>query len=686
MRFLKTTLFLSAVHTPILSAQIDLQSEDQVFIRVSTPQPTPTRPNIILLMADDMGWGDTTMNQEGSTSNTWINTPGLNSMASDGIRFRRFYSASPVCSPTRAACLTGRNPFRVNVPDANRGKIDQNEKLLSEVLQENGYLTGHFGKWHLGTLTTLRQDSNRGNLNNTNDYSPPWQHGYNFVFATEAKVPTFHPMRKAVNGSPQPLNFDDPNYYGTSYWNAPTDPTTWLTAPEGLRVPVTDNMTGDDSRVIMDRAIPFIQESVSNKKPFLSVIWFHTPHKPVVDPDGVEPIDTRIPFVKSIQGMDAQIVRLRNELSSLGIAENTMIWFCSDNGPQAGVGGSVAGFRGSKRSLFEGGVRVPATLVWPQQIPAGQISDFPSHVSDYYPTILDYLNINPSPQKPLDGISLRPSLDGHTTIRTRPMGFLYRSQISWVTHQHKLISGDNGTTWQLYDLLNDPFETNNLASTQPTLLNEMIAEYTQWRTSVNNDTRYPSDLTSTDSDNDGLVDDFETNTGLSGGPSDLGTNPNLADTDNDGWNDGAEIWLGTNPLDQNNKPANAPIQPDTDSDNDGLLDAWEIINFSSLAASPTDDPDGDNTNNLAEHNSGTNPNDKQSTFLLNLDQSRQGVYNATWPSTPGKIYQIQTSPDLETWSPLGSRKFGNGSTMNQLVWLPSTSTQDFYARVIIIEP
>jgi len=139
---------------------------------------TPSRPNIILMMADDLGWGDPSYN------GGWINTPTLDTVAASGLRFDRFYSAGAVCSPTRASCLTGRNPLRVGVPNANSGHLGRDETPLSEVLDNAGYTCGHFGKWHLGTLTTLRNDSNRGAPGATAHYSPPWHHQYDTCCAT----------------------------------------------------------------------------------------------------------------------------------------------------------------------------------------------------------------------------------------------------------------------------------------------------------------------------------------------------------------------------------------------------------------------------------------------------------------------------------------------------------------------
>ena len=446
------------------------------------------RPNIILMMADDLGWGDPSYNSG------WINTPTLDAMAAGGLRFDRFYSASAVCSPTRGSCLTGRHPLRLGIANANSGRLRADETPLSEVLDGVGYATGHFGKWHLGTLTTARDDSNRGAPGNTGVYSPPWQHGYDDCFATEAKVPTFHPMRRTVNGLPEPLNFSDPNFYGTYYWTPPADPATWPTAAEGTPVDVTDNLSGDDSRAIMDRVIPFVQNAVATGDPFFTVVWFHTPHKPLTDPDGTSGVDSADAYTDAIVNMDTQIARLRSELDTLGVTDNTMFWFCSDNGPENGVGRSGP-FRERKRSLHEGGVRVPGILVWPDKIPTGRTTDFPAVTSDYYPTILDFLCIEVPDQKPIDGISLRGVIENTATVREQPIGFNYTSSRSWVNQQYKLISKNNGSSFELYDLLADGSEQANIAAANPQIVARLTSEFQTWQAAVDADSEYvpPSD-------------------------------------------------------------------------------------------------------------------------------------------------------------------------------------------------
>ena len=302
------------------------------------------KPNIILMMADDLGWGDT-----GYNGNEVILTPHLDQMAKDGIQFDRFYAASAVCSPTRASFLTGRNPYRTGVFSANRGVLRPEETTISELLQKEGYVTGHFGKWHLGTFTHTEKDANRGRPGNLKEYNPASLHGYDMVFATESKVPTYNPMEHP-GGKP----------YGTSYWNEKNEK-------------VTDNMSGDDSRVIMDRVIPFIKEAKSKGKPFLAIVWFHAPHKPcVAGPKHLKLYEGQSESMKHYAGcitaMDEQIGRLRTELKNIKADNNTILTFCSDNGPENGNPGITGGFKARKRSLHEGGIRVPGLLVWPKAV------------------------------------------------------------------------------------------------------------------------------------------------------------------------------------------------------------------------------------------------------------------------------------------------------------------------------
>ena len=421
-------------------------------------QPQAAKPNVILCMADDQGWGDV-----GYNGHKKLRTPSLDRMAREGLRFDRFYSGAPVCSPTRGSCLTGRHPYRYGIWGANKGRMQDGEVTLAEVLKGQGYATGHFGKWHLGTLTTERKDSNRGGPGSEKLYAPPWDHGFDICFSTEAKVPTWDPMKDPETGGP----------YGTYYWRE-----------TGRRV--TENLEGDDSRIIMDRALPFIRDAAAAQTPFLAVIWFHAPHKPIVSgPPYTEQYDEHQEYYGCITALDEQVGRLRVELDTLGIADDTMLWYASDNGPERETPGSSGPFRDRKRSLHEGGVRVPGLLVWPGRVKTSRVIDAPCSTSDYFPTVLDALGyrIPEQDQRPYDGVSLLDIIDGGKFERSRPIGFESKQQVSLTGNRYKLYSSDSGKTFELYDLVEDPSESNDIAQQHPGIVGEMKATLKAWRAS-----------------------------------------------------------------------------------------------------------------------------------------------------------------------------------------------------------
>ena len=439
----------------------------------------PMRPNIVLMMADDLGWGDVQCFRAQSP----IHTPHLDAMAASGMRFTRFYAAAPVCSPTRGSCLTGRHPYRYGVYGANKGHLKAEERTLAELLKHHGYATGHFGKWHLGTLTTTLRDSNRGRPGSKQHFSPPQANGFDICFSTEAKVPTYDPMlRPAGRGRQRTWDFirDKPSAaaYGTHYWD------------ERGEV-VTGNLEGDDSRVIMDRVLPFVRNATHRQQPFFAVIWFHAPHLPVVaGPKHAERYAQYDTYAKNYYGcvtaLDEQAGRLRRSLQELGIADNTLVWFGSDNGPEGKAGsapGSAGPFRGRKRSLYEGGIRVPGIVEWPGQIKAGSVTDVPAVTSDYLPTILDMLGIAPVDDRPLDGTSLLPLLQGRMQTRPTPIGFQSHNQMALVTERYKLYSSNAGKTWELYDLVHDPSEKVDISGQHGETVESLRRQLEAWRES-----------------------------------------------------------------------------------------------------------------------------------------------------------------------------------------------------------
>ena len=442
-------------------------------------------PNIILLMADDQGWGDA-----GYQGHPDLQTPGLDSMARDGMRFNRFYAGAPVCSPTRGSALTGRHPYRYGVFFANTGHLLDREVTIAELLKTRGYATGHFGKWHLGTLTTTIKDANRGGPQSRKHFSPPGKNGFDESFSTESKTPTFDPLLRPKSATGKHwwnpvVNAADANPYGTNYWR------------NGIRV--TDALRGDDSEIIMNEAIRFIDSQAMASKPFLSVIWFHAPHLPVVASK-----EDRAPFQKydsykqhylgSIAAMDRQVGRLRSELKRLGVSQETLVCFCSDNGPEGkeGAPGVAKPLRGRKRSLYEGGIRVPGLAVWPARIKPGSQTNMPASTHDYLPTILAAAQLAYPDSRPLDGLSLLPLFENPSLQRRSGIGFQSGNQLAWIEDRYKLYGKSPSNkkerdptdfTFELYDLVADPGEKKNLALIEPELLAEKIGRYQRWKQS-----------------------------------------------------------------------------------------------------------------------------------------------------------------------------------------------------------
>lgn len=421
-------------------------------------------PNIILIMADDLGWGDV-----GFNGNKVIKTPHLDAMAGNSLRLTRFYAAAPVCSPTRGSCLTGRHPERYGIYFANEGFLKREEVSLAEVAKTKGYTTGHFGKWHLGTLTTKIKDGRRGGDKNPDYYAPPWENGFDVSFSTEQAVPTWNPMQ----------NQNIP----TKYW---TGPDTYA----------TDNLEGDDSRVVMDRVIPFVEKAAKEKNPFLAVVWFHTPHEPVVaGPEYLKMYsgfdEDKQHYYGVITAMDEQIGRLRQKLRSLKVDQNTVIFFASDNGP-AGKGGGIlqepggrqqgiAGpYRGRKGSLYEGGIRVPGLVEWPAVIRKAGTTDYPITTSDYFPTLVALMGYRANNGKVIDGTDILPVLKGKKKEREGFIGFKSLKQRALMQGDYKIYSADDGITYELYDLKKDPAESINLVKEHPAKVEAMKQGLVSW--------------------------------------------------------------------------------------------------------------------------------------------------------------------------------------------------------------
>jgi arylsulfatase A-like enzyme len=371
-------------------------------------------------------------------------------MAAAGLRCDRFYAQHPSCSPTRASVMTGRHPYRMNClwPGMT---LREGEITIAQAVKHAGYLTGHFGKWHL-----------------------------NGVAGPGKVIPNTQPF------SPVNVGFDES--FSVSNYFEPD----WTFGHNG----VPEKTTGDGSDVIVDRALKFIGAAVERKKPFLAVIWYgspHVPHKPIAE-------DLKAAggsaYYGELVGVDRSMGTLRGGLRKLGIADNTIVWFCSDNGswldekaPDAH--GSNGVLRGKKGELWEGGIRVPGLIEWPARIKRPSVTGVVGCTSDIYPTVMDILGLKvPNQVQPLDGISLVPLLDGVMKERPRPIGFWHHGAtsledgpVAWIDNGYKLHKRSTDK-YELYDLTTDPSEKNDLAAKQPEIVARMKAGMETWLQSV----------------------------------------------------------------------------------------------------------------------------------------------------------------------------------------------------------
>ena len=408
-------------------------------------------------MSDDQGWGDV-----GFNGHKDLKTPNMDAMAAEGIRFDRFYAAAPLCSPTRGSCLTGRFPFRYGILAAHTSGLRVGEITVAEILKKKGYATGFFGKWHIGWVDPTEKNT-RGH------YSPPSHHGFEEVFATTSAVPTWDP-------TVTPLDWK-------SKTNLPGKP--WKGGFPYLHngQPATENLAGDDSRIIMDRVIPFIEKN--HQQRFLATVWFHTPHEPVVAGPEYKKLyaefdEKRQNYYGCITAMDEQIGRLQAKLKELKIDDQTLIFFCSDNGPGDGLAkkgiASSGPFRGHKHQMYEGGVLVPAFARWPGVIEPNSSTKVRCSTVDFFPTVANLIGYRFSKQRPMDGIDLMPVVAGQVTRRDKDLFIGFRrlntdvDGLSLIHGDYKILQRATKSKKKkisLFNLAQDPYEQNDLSQSQP---------------------------------------------------------------------------------------------------------------------------------------------------------------------------------------------------------------------------
>ncbi len=415
-------------------------------------------PNVVFILADDLGWGDLKC-----YGHPYMKTPSLDKLAKQGVRFTHAYMSGSVCTPARAALMTGRYPSQVRMHghiaghelNEQRGMpdwLDPNEMTLARLLQQNGYTTAHIGKWHLG---------------DAQDAPTPAQYGFDYTRSSTS---------------------NDPN--SMELWSPQSRPTA--------------------TKVVMDEALKFIEQN--KDKPFYVNAWLVDPHGPLnpskeqMDeyawakpmPDLDYEGSMRV-YWGTVTEMDKQIGIFLDKLDQMGLAENTIVIFSSDNGPEdihnrntshSGIGSSGP-FRGVKRSLYEGGIRVPMIIRWPAKTPANVV-DNQNIVAgvDLMPSICSLAGVKMPKNLDIDGVDMSDVFLGKPKKR-KPHHWQWRFAVlgkqvdlsptlAMRDGDWKLLMNDDGSRVELYDIVKDPSEMNNLAKEKAGIAKKMAKELLGW--------------------------------------------------------------------------------------------------------------------------------------------------------------------------------------------------------------
>lgn len=404
-------------------------------------------PNILIFLVDDLGYGD--LSCYGARD---LKTPNIDALIESGMRFDNFYANSPVCSPTRAALLSGKYPDRIGVPGVirthakdNWGFLDPNAFLLPKALKKAGYHSAIIGKWHLGlaspsTPNEMGFDHFHGFLGDMmDDYYDHRRHGKNYMRLNKKVI---HPSGHATDLF--------------SKW-----------------------------------AMDYLDARKKDSKRFFLYLAYNAPHTPIQPPpswlEKVQKRETKITpkrarLIALIEHLDNGIGEVISTLERNGQAENTIIIFTSDNGGQLNVGAQCGNHRGGKQDMYEGGIRVPAGFSWKGMIDAGSRSEVIGITMDIYPTLCEVAGIPLNAD--IDGISLLPAVFGksknnlpRTLIWVRREGnmrYQGRDYFALRKGDWKLVQNSPFEKYQLYNLVRDPLETNDLSQSEPAIYKSLI--------------------------------------------------------------------------------------------------------------------------------------------------------------------------------------------------------------------
>jgi arylsulfatase A-like enzyme len=471
-------------------------------VKAATPLPlsgqscmsTNSCPNIVYLLADDLGYGDVEYNGGQAV------TPHLNAMANGphSIHFSRFYSGGPTCSPTRGTLLTGRNHNRYCIWHADIGSrakedltcpslmpLPHSELTVAEILKEIGYHTAIYGKWHVGDLIPIDGGNEKWNKSN------PCTNGFTDWLVTERISTSVLPNCKCSSSFSCTLN-------GTGYDIIPRCFNYWYMHRSNRTIAKYNGQVFEDSHFLVDHFEDFLRKR-STTQPFFAQISFHSVHSQyLATPEWLEYYKNvtsinKKRYLGATSALDEAIGRVRSVLQNYN---NTIVWFSSDNGPERGQG-STGGLRGRKGSLWEGGIRVPGIIEWPAVIKGNRKSSTPVVTSDFLPTVADIVGYELPHSLLIDGISILPLLQNRTDRRGTNINFAFHikkgelnSSFSGavVGDQYKYYAEFRNSSvekFYLFDLESDDKEKNNVSSSNIALTESMKAELEQFLLSVN---------------------------------------------------------------------------------------------------------------------------------------------------------------------------------------------------------
>lgn len=449
-------LFKSAKLLPIVSLL--------AFSGCVTAESETQRPNIIFILADDLGYGDLGFN--GAKD---IITPTLDDLAAKGTVMTSAYAAHPFCGPSRAGLMTGRYPHKFgsqfNLPTSNRSGglgIPTSETYFSKVLQDSGYFTGAMGKWHLGEEKEYHPNSRGfdefyGFLNGGHNYFPE-----QFKPAYERQVK--NGLNHAIFHYLRPLEHNGKDVDEKEY--------------------ITDGLSRE--------AATFIEKAAQDtKQPFFLYLSYNAPHTPM---EAKEEDMAMFPHIKNkkrkvyagmVYALDRGVKRVVDTLKSTGQYENTLIVFMSDNGGKPKTGASNAPLKGRKGDVYEGGHRSPMFMHWPAKLKGGQVFSHNVSALDIYPTFVGLAGATVPDTKKLDGKNIWSNVVAGTNPRKGEMLYSMRhrlgmSHTSALRDNFKIVRDTKKGDWKLYDLTTDIAETKDISKKHPNLVREMIAEMDVW--------------------------------------------------------------------------------------------------------------------------------------------------------------------------------------------------------------